>query len=224
MSMKKGQHALWGSLTLAITAVLSSCLHMPWSRPTLILDPCTCSNSLDGYRREAKTNAPPPCGKVVSLAPSDMSQWWGPGGDFDRHTPRTWDECRWFAVTGRVASVTATRDGDLQITMKDADGTNSCQAVVGIPLGGQWCKLRQTVFSWSTVDFREPFVARGNCASTDYITLTNHPLIRVVGPVFYDACQSIHGDTHQNRRPSIPGRPSAAVWEIHPVMEMEELH
>ena len=224
MGMKKSRIVLWGSLTVVITVISSSCLHWPRGQPNLILDPCTCSNSLDGYRREATTNALPPCGKIVSLAPSDMCQWWGPGGDFDSRTPRTWDECRWFAVTGRVAAVTATRDCGIQITLEDADGKNSCQALVGIPLGEQWCILRQIVFSWSTVDFRRPYVARGDCQSGDYITLTNHPVIRVVGPIFYDACHTIHGDTHLNRRPAIPGRPTAAVWEIHPVMELEELH
>ncbi|HUK82579.1 MAG TPA: hypothetical protein VLZ12_08125 [Verrucomicrobiae bacterium] len=204
--------------------ILSSWRHWPRGQETLILDSCTCSNSLDGYRREAETNAPPPCGKIVSLAPSDMCQWWGPGGDFDSHTPRTWDECRWFAVTGRVAAVTAKRDCDIQITLEDADGKNCCQALVGIPPGEQWCKLRQIVFSWSTVDFRRPHVAGKNCPSTDRITLTNHPVIRVVGPIFYDACHTIHGDTHLNQRPAIPGRPTAAVWEIHPVMVLEELH
>jgi len=224
MGMNNSRILFWSSLTVTVAAIFVAHPRWPLGQRTLILDPCTCSNAVDGYRHEAETNAPTPCGKIVALAPSDMCQWWGPGGDLDGHTPRTWDECRWFAVTGRVATVTATRDCDLQITMEDADGTNSCQALVGIPFGEQWCKLREIVFSWSTIDFHRPYVATGNGQSTYDIPLANHPLIRVVGPVFYDACQAIHGDTHLNRRASIPGRPNAAVWEIHPVIELEEVH
>ena len=78
--------------------------------------------------------------------------------------------------------------------------------VVELPLGPRWCEMRKTVFSWTNATFP----LRGK------FTLTQHPIINVIGKAFYDIDHSGKG-TVANRRNYDD---SLAVWEIHPVMKM----
>ena len=75
-----------------------------------------------------------------------------------------------------------------------------------------WSYIRKTVFGWSDQDF--PFTTK----TGHRFRLERKPVIRVVGKAFYDAT---HGkkSTPNRRRDN----PLMTVWEIHPVMRMENV-
>jgi hypothetical protein len=83
-----------------------------------------------------------------------------------------------------------------------------------IPLGDipAWCSIREQVFSWTMQRF--PFTVISG--KTLELNAKVPKLITVVGKRFYDVDHA--GNKHSNRR---PGEPNKAVWEIHPVMEIE---
>jgi hypothetical protein len=68
------------------------------------------------------------------------------------------------------------------------------------------------VFGWSKQNF--PF----NVTDSKPLSLTKHPTIRVQGKAFFDAQH--RGKTPNNRRSD---EPQVAVWEIHPVMMLQEI-
>jgi hypothetical protein len=137
----------------------------------------------------------PPPNVTNEIKPSDVGAWTGPGGVFKRDSVRRGREKTWYALTGRVTLVKAERDGDLHIQMVDESADDGdVNVVVEVPAGEPWCDIRSIVFGWTTTK-TFPFTASGRA-----LTLTERPIITVVGKAFYDA---VHGgkDTTRNRRP-----------------------
>jgi hypothetical protein len=122
-------------------------------------------------------------------------------------------ENEWFEVYGVVSHVKLEPDGDLHVQLRDegtAANSTTGYLIVEVPKGSPWCAIRRTIFSWTTTAFpRSP----GN------LTLTSHPAVTIVGRAFYDGFHAPGGDTTANSRAAVGGV-TAAIWEIHPVIEL----
>jgi hypothetical protein len=148
---------------------------------------------------------------IQAVTPSDMFNWLGPDVPLTMQSERTGIENNWYALTGRVVAVKVEADGDLHIALADATGDKPGVVVCEVPAKQQWCELRKRVFSWTHTRF--PF----HTSSAKKLKLTNAPLnITVVGKAFWDVGHAPKDQS--NRRKYMPGY---AVWEIHPVMEIE---
>jgi hypothetical protein len=186
--------------------------------PVKFGDACHCIGCHAEYRWDVKTDEDEPPDTVPNrVTPSVIGAWPGPGGIFQKDTPRKGKEKRWYALTGRVTLVKIEPDGDLHIQLVDETAEDSdLNVVVEVPFGEPWCDIRDKVFRWTNQAF--PFQTQGK-----KFTLQEQPVITVVGKAFYDA---IHGggDTSSNRRP-VPHNAAAttrkvSIWEIHPVMTL----
>jgi hypothetical protein len=180
---------------------------------------CECHGNHGEYRWEVKTDQEAPPEMIPGenkVKPSVIGKWAEPPGHFGMHTPRSGREKEWYEVRGNVVLVKAEADGDLHIQLADEDDPNSVKLVVEVPVKqhpgkSPWCDLRKTVFGWSKQNF--PF----NVTDSKPLSLTKHPTIRVQGKAFFDAQ---HGGKTPNRRSDDP---QVAVWEIHPVMMLQEI-
>lgn len=129
--------------------------------------PCVCRGNHGVARWSAKTDPrePPLDGSgIKSITPAEMLSWPGPGGNIPRGGGRTAAEEQWYAITGRVSKLRAEEDGDLHIQLENVDGSSG-EVVIEIPLGEQWCQLRQIVFTWT--DARFPLSDGTESFSTD---------------------------------------------------------
>lgn len=177
--------------------------------------PCECNGNHAEYRWAAKTDTQAPPASIPAthkLKPSEVGSWSGPGGKFHQDTPRSGKENEWFEVTGRVTLVKAEADGDLHVQLVDADGANSINIVVEVPVGSRWCNILKTVFGWTKAN--PPFTT----TSSRQLTLKTQPVVRVIGKAFYDAAHA-GKKTTGNRRPNTSK--AVTIWEIHPVMKLE---
>jgi hypothetical protein len=173
------------------------------------------------YRWPVKTDHEVPPDSIPNankVKPSDIGQWPPPRGVVTTNTPRSGREKEWFEVTGRVTLVKVEADGDLHIQLVDVNGASKVNVIVEVPVKqapgvSPWDEIRQKVFGWTKTDF--PFKVK----SDRRLELLKKPVIRVEGKAFFDA-------THQgdvpNRRKDTPGE-EVTVWEIHPVMTLEEV-
>src|SRR5262245_43458299 len=78
--------------------------------PVQFLSACECKDNHGVWRWTAKTETtPPPAVIAVSnkVRPSKIAAWPGPGGHFDKDTPRSGREDEWYEVTGRVEKIKA---------------------------------------------------------------------------------------------------------------------
>lgn len=214
-----------GKLAVAAAIILCAIGTMPSSAkntvPATFKDECHCVGCHGEYRWDAKIDEEePPSSVPTKLTPSQIGQWPGPGGIFDKTTGRRGLEKRWHEVTGRVSLVKLEVDGDLHIQLVDENAQDGdVNVVVEVPFGDPWCDIRREVFGWTGQTF--PFKT-----AERKFSLEKRPLIKVTGKAFYDA---IHGggDTSKNRRP-VPTNAAATtknvtIWEIHPVMKLEVL-
>jgi hypothetical protein len=186
------------------------------------LNPCECHNNHGVYRWDVKTDQEAPPHQIPNdhkLKPSDIAAWPEPRTRITSHTPRSGQEKEWFQVTGKVVLAKAEADGDLHIQLVDEDKPDGVNVVVEVPVKhhpgiSPWCDIRKMIFTrWSQTTF--PF----DVTSDKKIDLQKHPVIRVEGKAFFDATHKGRG-APPNRR---EGEPNVSIWEIHPVMVLEEM-
>ena len=115
-----------------------------------------------------------------------------------------------YALTGRVVDLKVEADGDIHVALVDVNGDNIGTVSAEIPVGPNWCEIRQTVFSWTMQSF--PFSVK--TAHTLKIRETH--VITVTGKAFYDIGHA--PADHSNRRTSPK---DYGVWEVHPVMALQ---
>ncbi len=175
---------------------------------------CSCDNDHGVARWRAKTDPSEPSrnpADIRAITPSEIFDWTGPG-TIPHGGGRTGNELRFFALTGRVIAVQAENDGDVHMVLANADDERPGKVIAEIPLGARWCGPRTIAFSWTNALF--PFTA--NFKFNPFRLLQKH-VVTVVGKAFYDTDHS--GQNRRvNRRPRDKDK---AVWEIHPVMQMQ---
>jgi hypothetical protein len=179
------------------------------------VSPCECIAFHGVNRWVAKTDlSPVPSDKsaIQSVTPSQIYAWEGlaPDVDMTDYTEaRLPAEQKWYALTGRVVDAKVEADGDIHLALQDANGNNVGTVSAEIPVGPKWCEIRQMVFGWTKQKF--PFTVK----SVHDLTIAEH-VVTVTGKAFYDIAHA--PADHSNRRHSPK---DYAVWEIHPVMELE---
>ena len=182
----------------------------------IFVSPCECQGFHGKTRWITKTDqAPAPSDKSViqSVTPSQIYAWEGLGTDVEltRYTEeRMPSEQKWYALTGRIVDVKVEADGDIHIALEDATGNNVGTVSAEVPVGPNWCEIRQTVFGWTTQKF--PISVK----TAHTLKIRDQHVITVTGKAFYDIGHA--PADHSNRRSTPKGY---AVWEIHPVMKME---
>lgn len=186
------------------------------ARTVVYSSECSCENDHGVARWRAKTDRSEPPGdrnSIQAIVPSDMFAWPGPG-TIPRGGTRLGKETQWFALTGRVITLQAENDADLHMVLVDPTGNKPGKVIAEIPLGDRWCKLRTIAFGWTNVIF--PF----EVTRDEYpFELLRHPTVTVIGKAFYDTDHS-GKDLRTNRRPRAKDK---AVWEIHPITQIEVL-
>jgi len=148
---------------------------------------------------------------IQSVTPWQIYQWEGLGTDVEltSTTERMPSEQKWYALTGRVVDAKVEADGDIHIVLVDATGNGVGTVSAEIPVGPQWCEIRQTVFSWTTQKFP------CNVKTAHTLKIREPHVITVTGKAFYDIGHA--PADHSNRRTTPK---DYAVWEIHPVMAL----
>lgn len=178
----------------------------------LFTSPCTCEGNHGVSRWAAKTDLAEPATNhtdIKPITPSQIYAWHGPGEPIGHRSGRIASENQWYAATGRMEKVRIEDDGDVHIELGNVDGQRG-RMVVELPLGPRWCEMRRMIFSWTNAHF--PL----SPGKADKFTVTQHPIVTVIGKAFYDIDHS-GNDTSGNRRNYDA---SLAIWEIHPVMNM----
>jgi len=180
------------------------------------VSPCECQSQKSGSRWSAKTDSSPvPLDKstIQSVTPSQICDWKGPAPN-ESLTPETdtriAPEQKWYNLTGRLDSVKVEADGDITLVLKDAEGKKAGSVGAEIPVGSIWCKLRQTVFGWTTQSF--PFSFK----ESQTLEVRERHIITVTGKAFFDIQHA--SPDQSNRRPKAK---EYSVWEIHPVMALD---
>jgi hypothetical protein len=175
--------------------------------------PCECRDN-HGKHRWAVKNDPalPPtdASAIQAVTPSDIFNWQGPTEYLVPSSERIWSEQKWYALTGRVVELRAEEDGDLHIALQDANGNNAGTVSDEIPVGPKWCEIRQIVFGWTTQKF--PFTVK----TAHTLKISEPHIVTVTGKAFYDIAHAPADHSNRRRTPQ-----DYAVWEIHPVMQME---
>jgi hypothetical protein len=115
-----------------------------------------------------------------------------------------------YALIGRVVDAKVKADGDIHIALVDANGNNIGTVSAEIPVGPKWCEIRQTVFGWTAQTF--PFGVK----TAHALKIREPHVITVTGKAFYDIAHAPADHSNRRRTPK-----DYAVWEIHPVMQME---
>ena len=179
------------------------------------VSPCECQGQKSGSRWPVKTDpSPVPLDKstIQAVTPSQIYEWKGPGPDVPL-TPKTDTriaaEQKWYNLTGRLVGVKVENDGDITLVLNDAEGKKAGSVGAEIPVGSTWCKLRQTVFGWTTQSF--PFSFKGS----QTLELREPHIITVTGQAFFDVGHSSADNSNRRTKPK-----KYAVWEIHPVMAL----
>jgi hypothetical protein len=184
--------------------------------------PVECQNNHGVYRWDVKTDHEVPPDQIADankVKPSDIAGWPEPRGVITMHTPRSGREKQWFELTGKVKLAKAEADGDIHVQLTDADNENSVNVVVEVPVKqhpglSPWDGLRTKIFNdWTKTAF--PF----RVTDSRDLDLVKRPVIRVTGKAFFDATHK--GDVANRRKDA--GASEVAVWEIHPVMTLEEV-
>jgi hypothetical protein len=149
---------------------------------------------------------------IQSVTPSQIYEWKAPGPNVPL-TPETDTriaaEQKWYNLTGRLVGVKVENDGDITLVLKDAEGKKAGNVGAEIPVGPNWCELRQTVFGWTTQTF--PFSFK----DSQKLEMREPHIITVTGQAFFDVDHA--PADHSNRRSKTK---KYAVWEIHPVMAL----
>jgi hypothetical protein len=122
------------------------------------LTPCDCQGFHGKNRLVTKTDLPVPSDKsaIQSVIPSQIYAWEGLGPDMDLTDyteARMPSEQKWYALTGRVVDAKVEADDDIHIALEDANGNNLGTVSAEIPVGPNWCEIRQTVFGWTMQKF-----------------------------------------------------------------------
>src|SRR2546430_1489732 len=198
---------------IGVSLIFHTALSTTHAKPVVTFtSPCTCEGNHGVSRWAAKTDLsepPPGSANIKSITPAQMSAWQGIGGGVTQKSRRLIAEENWFRGTGRGETVRNENDGGLHLVIENTEGQRS-GIVVELPLGPRWCEMRKTVFSWTNARFP---ISPGK---SDKFSLTQHPIVTVIGKAFYDIDHS-GNDTRSNRRNYDPSLP---VWEIHPVMRL----
>jgi len=180
--------------------------------PVTFTSPCATEGEHGVDRWKPKTDASPvPWNKsaIQKVTPSDVCKWKGlePNVPMKRSTDtRLASEQKWYQLTGRVVNILVEADGDIHVALKDSTNKKTGTVGVEVPVGRRWCKIRQSVFSWTNAKF--PFVIRSN----KVFKITHPHVIAVTGKAFYDVD---HAPADHSNRSTIHKGTSA--WEIHPV-------
>jgi hypothetical protein len=189
-------------------------VHHPGSKEVTFTSPCECERCRGKNRWILKIDpSPVPMDKstIQSVTPSQIYGWQGPRPDVTRETKtRIPSEEKWYALTGRVVGLKVEADGDIHIALKDATGNGDGIVSAEIPAGEKWCEIRKTIFNWTMQSF--PFAFK----RAKKLKAREQHVITVTGKAFYDVGHA--PKDHSNRRTTPSGY---AVWEIHPVMQME---
>jgi hypothetical protein len=185
--------------------------------------PTACKNNHMKYRKPVKLDQDLPPQEIPQankIKPSDIAKWKNPTEKVKEEAPRFGKELEWFEVTGKVVLLKAEEDGDLHIQMVDATAPlTDVNIVVEVPVDQTpgmklpWSSIRTNVFENWMKPVQFPFHITGS----KRLNLTKHPVIRVQGKAFFDG--EHHGPV-DNRRAQDP---NVTVWEIHPVMLLEEM-
>lgn len=185
-----------------------------------LASPCDYSGDGGSYRWGVKVDATrftTRSAVAFTLKPSQLFAWEGGRGTTTGSTPRQGRERQWIEVTGKVTLIKIEEDGDLHIELEDADRRSSARIVAEVPPGRGWCGIRRQVFGWTRTNF--PVSASGRA-----LNLTRAPVIRVIGKAFWDAAHAPRAragaQVRVNRRTYDE---HSAVWEVHPVMKIEEV-
>jgi hypothetical protein len=207
------KRALFALLAFIVASAFAKTTAAP---EVTFVSPCECQGFHGKNRWIAKTDlSPVPSDKsaIQSVTPSQIYQWEGPGPNVDL-TPykeeRMPSEQKWYALTGRVVDAKVEADGDIHIALVDANGNSVGTVSAEIPVGPKWCEIRQTVFGWTTQKF--PFGVK----TAHTLKFREPHVITVTGKAFYDIG---HAPADRSNRRSKPE--GYAVWEIHPVMQMQ---
>ena len=181
--------------------------------------PCIYKGKAGSYRWKAKTDAAKPHLVAANhkLIPSQLYKWTGGKGKITATTPRQGRENEWFEITGRVTLVRLENDGDLHVQLANVSGSTPIHVVVETPSGKGWCGIRQMIFAWTATTL--PIVTAGK-----ELKLVRKPIVRATGKAFWDGTHSrrpVHAaDARSNQRNYDA---NSSVWEIHPVMKLEEV-
>jgi hypothetical protein len=221
------RNAFWAGLLLAL---LVAALPAPGAvdEGLVYVTATVCKGSLGVYRWPVKTDHELPPEVVKNkVKPSEMGNWAPLGGVINKKTPRSGREKEWFEVRGKVTLVKAEDDGDLVIQLADEDGSSNVNVVVEVPVRqdddeSPWDAIREMVFhEWTKTKF--PFTLKKD--ESKKLTLMKSPVVRVVGKAFFDAEHATKDATGKctNRRKDEAGGKDLAVWEIHPVIVLEEI-
>lgn len=180
------------------------------------VSPCECQGFHGKNRWVAKTDLTPvPSNKaaIQSVTPLQIYAWEGLGpnveltGTTEERIPT---EQKWYALTGRVVHAKVEADGDIHIALTDATGNKVGTVSAEIPVGPKWSEIRQIVFGWTTQKF--PFIVK----TAHTLKFSEHHVITVTGKAFYDFAHAPADHSNRRRTPK-----DCAVWEVHPVMQME---
>ena len=172
------------------------------------------------FRWAVKTDTTtPPKSGIKKVTPTTISHWPDLAPDpqtktYQHDAPRFPAETKWYELTGRLTRIRADSDGDLHIQLQDANGTNhSVNVIVEVPDGSPWCGVRSNAFSLTQ---EQPPLD----APDELTLLRTNAVIRVVGRPFYDGQHAVTGHK-PNRRMGADKDRNVAIWEIHPVMDLQ---
>jgi hypothetical protein len=210
----------WASLFLSVAAGLSLAISGTAQQTPTLASPCEYSGDGGSYRWGVKVDSTRFTARssvAYTLMPSQLFGWEGGRGTTTGSTPRQGREQQWVEVTGRVTLIKIEEDGDLHIELEDVDGSSPARIVAEVPHGRGWCGIRRQVLTWTRTNF--PISASGRA-----LNLARMPVIRVVGKAFWDAAHASRAragaQVRANRRTYDK---HSAVWEVHPVMKLEEV-
>ena len=207
------------ALFALFAVVMASAFAKSTAPEVTFVSPCECIAFHGKNRWVAKTDLTPvPSDKsaIQSVMPSQIYAWDGLGPDVDLADyteARMPSEQKWYALTGRVVDAKVEADGDIHIALVDANGNSAGTVSAEIPVGPKWCEIRQTVFGWTTQKF--PFSVK----TAHRLKIGEQRLITVTGKAFYDIAHAPADHSNRRRTPK-----DYAVWEIHPVMQIEVIH
>jgi hypothetical protein len=207
---------IWPSLSIFILAlILPSAFGKTSAAKVTFSSACVTKGNHAADRWTPKTDASPiPANKsaIKKITPSQIVAWPGLSSKepMTRKTQtRLAREQQWYELTGKVVDVRVEADGDIHVALQDVSGKIG-RVGVEVPVGPRWCKIRQSVFSWTNATF--PFAVQSN----KVFKITKPHVIAVTGKAFYDID---HAPKDHSNRSTI--HPNTAVWEVHPVAALQ---
>jgi hypothetical protein len=198
-------------LTVVLSALaFISAFGAPKKAPVTVTFTSACAtqgnHGVDRWTPKTDASPIPAKSAIQKVTPSDICKWQGPGPKVPltkKTETRLAVEQKWYELTGRVADVRVEADGDIHVALADAKGM---RVGVEVPVGTRWCKIRQTVFSWTNAKF--PFTIQSN----KVFKVVKPHVIAVTGKAFYDVD---HAPKDHSNRSTIHEK--TAAFEIHPV-------